>query len=76
MASSDFDPNTYPGSPSVEVWTGYLAALVGFVVFLSLNVLAVLAGPPGYMKGEVWRWRNTLISWFHAVMLGLAVLYG
>lgn len=72
---SDFNPYTYEGSPNVHVLDGYLAALGGLCTFTAINFAAIKMGPPRTVTGDIWRWRNTLVSWLHADIVGLGVLY-
>ncbi|XP_052799987.1 TLC domain-containing protein 2-like [Mya arenaria] len=70
-----FDPHMYKGSENVELVTGYLAISAGLLTFTLINYAAIKIGPAHYMKGDIWRWRNTLVSWIHAVLVGTGVLY-
>lgn len=72
---AEFDPYTYNGSPNVTVRDGLLVMVCGVVIFSIFNYLACIYGPPKTVTGDVWRWRNTFVSWLHAVIIGLAVLY-
>ncbi|WAR02044.1 TLCD2-like protein [Mya arenaria] len=64
-----FDPHMYKGSENVELVTGYLAISAGLLTFTLINYAAIKIGPAHYMKGDIWRWRNTLVSWIHAVLV-------
>lgn len=72
---AEFDPYTYPGSPNVEVRDGILVILASVGLFSIFNFLAYKYGPPPTVTGDIWRWRNTFVSWIHAVIIGLCVLY-
>jgi hypothetical protein len=71
----EFDPYTYKGSPNVELSDGYTTVVISFFVFLAINLAAVKIGPPKNFTGDVWRWRNTFVSWLHADIVGVGVLY-
>lgn len=75
LENKKFNPYDYEGSPAVDVVHGYLAMLFGLVLFSVVNYLAILIGPSKKMKGDTWRWRNTLVSWIHADIMGVGVLY-
>lgn len=70
-----FNLYEYKGSPNVSVFDGYMATLCGFCLFSAINYAAIKLGPPSSLKGDVWRWRNTFVSWVHAVIVGTGVLY-
>lgn len=70
-----FDPYTYEGSPAVEVSHGYMMVAVGFGFFYGLNYAALRKGPPAKVTGDVWRWRNTFVSFIHSSICGAGVLY-
>jgi len=72
---AELDPYTYEGSPNVTLKEGALVLLFGVVLFSIFNYLAYIYGPPKSVTGEVWRWRNTFVSWLHAVIIGLGCLY-
>lgn len=71
----EFNPYEYEGSPAVNVTYGYLATFFGVFVFSAINYAGILIGPSKKMKGDIWRWRNTLVSWIHADIIGVGVLY-
>ena len=70
-----FDLYTYEGSKNVQVAQGYLTMFAGFVFFEVVNGLAITFGPPRRLKSDVWKWRNTLVSWIHADVVGGGVIY-
>ena len=70
-----FDPYTYGGSQNVEVVTGYKWMAVGFTLFFVINEILKVKGPGKNMMSDVWRWRNTFVSWIHADLTGPAVIY-
>jgi len=74
-SQAKFDPDRYQGSPNVSVTDGYLVAGLGALSFLLVNFVVIAIGPSRHVKGDKWRWRNTLVSWIHAVCLGLWTLY-
>ncbi|XP_045170645.2 TLC domain-containing protein 2-like [Mercenaria mercenaria] len=73
--STEFNPYKYEGSPNVHVSEGYLVVLCGLFTFLAINFAAVKIGPPKNVSGDIWRWRNTFVSWVHADIVGTGVLY-
>lgn len=75
VSSQEFDPYTYKGSPNVNLSDGYLTVVCSFFAFLAINFAAIKIGPPKNLTGDVWRWRNTLVSWLHADIVGVGVLY-
>ncbi|KAL4224011.1 TLC domain-containing protein 1 [Mactra antiquata] len=70
-----FNPYEYEGSPDVDVVYGYLATALSFLMFTVINYVAIHIGPPKNYKGDTWRWRNTFVSWIHADIIGVWVLY-
>lgn len=73
--ASDFDPYTYEGSPKVKVLHSYILVACGAGLFYCINYAAIKTGPPAYLTSDVWRWRNTLVSFLHAAIVGAGVLY-
>lgn len=70
-----FDPYTYEGSPHVEVFHSYIMVACGTGLFLCINLIAIKIGPPSSVTGDIWRWRNTMVSFLHAAIVGTGVLY-
>ena len=70
-----FDPNTYTGSSAVDVANGYMMIVCGAALFFIVNVVAVVKGPPSNVTGDIWKWRNTFVSFLHAAIVGAGVVY-
>ena len=70
-----FDPYTYTGSTAVQLSHGYIMVVCGAALFFIINVVAAVKGPPSKVTGDVWRWRNTFVSFLHAAIVGGGVLY-
>lgn len=70
-----FNPYTYKGSENVQVGDGYAVMFVGFMIFLGISVIILFIGPPMNVKGDTFKWRNTFVSWFHADIISVGVLY-
>lgn len=59
----------------VSVYYGYCLAFASFLFFCLLRVVACYATPDSINEvHEKWKWRNVLLSWIHAVLIGIWVL--
>lgn len=75
VALENFDIYTYEGSPNVTVAGGFLVLFLSVILFSIINYIAYIYGPPKTVTGDPWRWRNTFVSWVHALVVGLGVVY-
>jgi len=56
----------------IPVGYGITGVGASIVFFGLLNLFARLVGPPSTVKGNesMWKWRNLVISWVHAAVVG------
>ncbi|PAA62921.1 hypothetical protein BOX15_Mlig025937g2 [Macrostomum lignano] len=61
----------------VSVKGGFCAALFTIAIFGLLNQILTVIGPPRIIvhraknQEELWKWKNLLLSWIHALIIGI-----
>lgn len=58
---------------SVNVWQANVLCGLGFLTMLTVGYIVAKMGKPSRVKSNVpfWLWRNILISFLHAVVVGV-----
>ncbi|CAG2210216.1 unnamed protein product [Mytilus edulis] len=64
--------NQGDGMDSVQVWQAYAMCAISIMLMLAIRSVVTKFGKPETLKDGVsfWKWRNILISWIHAVIVG------
>ena len=57
--------------PDQSAYFGAGVMISSILFFLSLNLLVTVIGAPTYIRADFWKWRNLLISWIHALIVGI-----
>ncbi|CAC5419989.1 unnamed protein product [Mytilus coruscus] len=65
--------NEGDGMDSVQVWQAYTMCATSIMLMFAICSVVTKFGKPKTLKEGVslWKWRNILISWIHAVVVGI-----
>jgi hypothetical protein len=56
----------------VPVVYGYVGVAVSVLFFQAVNQVVVrVSRPKSVVEEDYWKWRNLLVSWIHAVVIGV-----